>query len=390
MMKRVLSMILAAVCLLVLPLPATAAIEEERIIRFLDDLIGLLYQEELLYEDTIYVLDAMERFDEEKSWDNLQKARAMLYVARHDIAILTPPETSMDMTDQMAFLDAGLDISVMETAATGFRAEQTEMLNAFMHFRSSLLLDVFLVNDWETARRNNQIHREITEARLQYYANLTDWVLMLIDSPELEDAFRQMVAEYCPLIAVRQAENPVSMEENEASTDALLRHMEELKLEADGITGSRTDRNNRLQEQIEAGAWKEIRDNIMPVSGTPGVFAFYPPGMERGEESYCWSENGAFIPTPLPAAMPDRKPDACVIRIPDVSLEEAKEYQQNLALVGLNPVETAEEGDIWSLTYQEGDSIFTLTWENGAMTIQMLTEPVFLMPVWFPLTLQAQ
>ena len=156
MMKRVLSMILAAVCLLVLPLPATAAIEEERIIRFLDDLIGLLYQEELLYEDTIYVLDAMERFDEEKSWDNLQKARAMLYVARHDIAMLTPPETSMDMTDQMAFLDAGLDISVMETAATGFRAEQTETLNAFMHFRSSLLLDVFLVNDWETARRNKQ------------------------------------------------------------------------------------------------------------------------------------------------------------------------------------------------------------------------------------------
>ena len=79
-----------------------------------------------------------------------------------------------------------------------------------------------------------------------------------------------------------------------------------------------------------------------------------------------------------------------MIRIPDVSLEEAKEYQQNLALIGLNPVETAGKGDVWNLTYQEGESIFTLTWENGTMTIQMLTEPVFLMPVWFPLALQAQ
>ena len=111
-MKRLTTiLLLAAVFTAAACLPAgssAAAFPAETVNRLLDDLIGSQYMEEQLYGDLLGVLDAFDRFDREKSWENLQKARAALFLAKSRAARLQPPETTLTAEDQMLILDAGV------------------------------------------------------------------------------------------------------------------------------------------------------------------------------------------------------------------------------------------------------------------------------------------
>ena len=78
--------------------PATAeTAEQERAAetRMLNDLINYTFQCEILYGDVLWVLDAFDAFDADRSWDSLQKARAALIIAEEDIRRCVLPEQDM-------------------------------------------------------------------------------------------------------------------------------------------------------------------------------------------------------------------------------------------------------------------------------------------------------
>lgn len=370
----------------VVDLPAvssTATFSAETVDRLLDDLIGSLYTEEKLYGDMLSVLDAIDRFDQDNSWENLQRARAMLFLAKRDVMSLKAPETTLTEEDQMAFLEAGHNVIFMENMGLSFSGIQTNTLNTFSSLRTYLLLNIFIRDDWEIAMQNAKVNREIAECCLQYNANLATRILMIVDEPQATEMFTQLMAEYCPLTDARRATSPVSMDENTAASEALLNQVDSLVSELYPVVGAKADRNNRLSDQIDASQWEEIGRNLLKISGTPDVFLPFPSGIQNAEEHYFWMEKGEYILTPLPSEMPDRRPDACMIQIPGVSLETAKEYQQTLADYGEYPEIDYGEEDKLNLIYTDSNSIFTLGWEDSIMTITMLQEPFFMIPTWF-------
>lgn len=386
-MKRLATLLLlAAVFTAAACLPAgssAAAFPAETVNRLLDDLIGSQYMEEQLYGDLLGVLDAFDRFDREKSWENLQKARAALFLAKSRAARLQPPETTLTAEDQMLILDAGQNTIFMEHAGEDFSGKQTLTLNAYASLRANILLDVFLQDDWEIALRHVRLYREITECWLQYNANFTDWILMLVDDPQAAEQFGRLMAEYCPLTQARRAASPVSMDGNEAASGALLDRVEELIPELDLIVGAKTDRLNRLTEQVDAGRWDEIARNFTEISGMPSFLLPYPSGIQNGEESYFWMENDRYASITDLSGMPDRIPDSCRFRIPGASQEDAEAYRQDLADLGVTPgIDSGEDGKI-NLIYMYDSSVFTLAWEDGSMTVTMLEDPFPLVPYWY-------
>ena len=385
MEKNLLVWILTAALLLASVLPAGAAFAaaaSEPVTRLLDSLIRSLYQEELLFGDELTVLDAFERFDRERSWETLQLARAALSVVRQDVANLSPAEAALTAEDEKALLDMGTDISYLDLFGNDFLAEQTAFLNTCSSLQTNIMLDMFLASDWEIAMQHVRTLRSIADANLQYYANLADWTLIKIGDPQVTEAFNAVLEEYCPLIHARQSTAPVSAEENEAASDSLLRTLAELNLEISKIAGAKTERASRLNDWITAGSWEKIGKDLLSVSDLPALI-FFPARFETAEVKYFWTENDQVLPTPLPAAMPDRIPDICRVRIEGVPLEEAEEYRQALADAGVTPLRsTGEEGTLNLLYAYDGTSV-SVTWEGGTLTVLMLDNPACFVPQWY-------
>ena len=390
MKKRALFLLLAVSCLLVFSAPAVRAdpaLGEALTVRLLNDWIGMIYRYEVMYGDLLRVLDAFEAFGGERSLDRLLEARAALYLAKLDISNLKVPEIALTPEDIEAALDAGMNISFMESGPGQFTAEQTVLLNTLASLRTSILLDVFLEDDWEVAMQAVKLRRELAEINLRYNAGLTDWILMKINNPMASEQFGELMAEYCPLIHARRASSPVPEAENEAAAQALLARQAQLIADMNALDGARAERINRLTDQLQSGDWQAILDNIRVISGA-NLLLPYPPGIETGEESYFWTENDTVLPTPFPADMPRRKPDSCRMRLPGVSAEEAEAYRQDLTAAGVTPVSRTDgEGGAFTLYYDYAGSAFILAWENDTMTLTMLEEPFLLVPVWLDMLL---
>ena len=110
--------LLTLVCLLLCvcrSVPSAAAVQEDTETRLLNDLIILLQREEQIQGDMLRTLDAIGDFDREKNWNSLLSARAILSVAKRHVETRTPPETAITVNDEMILLDAGIDVSFMES-----------------------------------------------------------------------------------------------------------------------------------------------------------------------------------------------------------------------------------------------------------------------------------
>ena len=78
-----------------------------------------------------------------------------------------------------------------------------------------------------------------------------------------------------------------------------------------------------------------------------------------------------------------KAPDGCVITCPDVSLESLLDYRDAMAKSGLKCLSTREADGSCSVYYKVGESTFVFTWEDDAVQIFMLEEPICLAPVWY-------
>ena len=390
MTKRIPALFLVAVILLTavqVPVPAAAELPDEAVTRLLNDLIGFLYQEEIMCGDLQWVLDAFERFDRERSWESLLLARAQLSLAEQDIASLKMDEAAMTADDALLFLNTGIDVSFMEKSAASFQLTQSYCLNICNNLQNDIMLKMFSEEDWKIAMRFVDFVRQWTECEFQYYANMTVWTLAKIGNAEVTDPFNELLKEYCPKFYAHQAASPADEEENENASSTILRRRDELEEEYQIILGAFADRDNRLNDIIDAGSWELLSKDLMAISGTP-VFLSFPPNYSTGTVfRYYWTENGEIIPSPVPGSVPERIPDMCTIRVEGVTLEDARNYQQLLSYEGMEPFTVTEEDSSLMLSYMYSDSLFTVAWQDQALTIRMLQNPLLLIPDWYYMTL---
>ncbi len=350
--------------------------------RMMHDLLMYILQHEIIYADIQWALDAFDRFDAQKNWENLQLARSSLAIARLDISKHGWRDSEMMPEDQIELMSRGVDVSFLENAESMFEGEKTTLMNECLNLHYDIMEGVYLQDDWELCKRYVNLLKELIACDIQYLANTADWVLATLNEDEITARFNKVMDEHCPLTRAHQAEAPESPEAIEALTDSLVDHMEDLLLEESKIIGARSNRLNAMTEMIEQGDFVKIGKNMLEITDMP-LSIPYPTWFNDEDIFYYWRENGEIAKTPIPGTSLERVPDGCKISMPDVTKEELLEYQNELEAAGLPCVGSSEDDGKLSIIYEYEDSKFAFIWEDGSVTILMRENPVNFVPIWY-------
>ncbi|GEM_PF-5940010 len=383
--KLVLFMLSAFLCLFFGAAKASRAAEDESTaeIRMLNDLVGYVYQCESMYSDVLWVLDGFDRFDEARTWESLEKARASLAIAKRDIESCGLPEAEMTLSDQIELMRRGVDVSFMENLAAMFDGERTTILNICGNLHYEIMEGVFLQDDWTVSRRYVSLLKELIACDIQYLADTSDWVLASLGDASVVERFHGVMESYCPRTYASQDKVPGLPEMIEEKADRNLDRIEDLLLEQSKIIGASTNRLNAMTDLIEQGDLASIGENILPISGMP-LLLFYPVWYDDRDIYYYWRENGEVAPLPAPGTVLERIPDGCRIKIPGVSKDEVEDYRQELENAGLPSLTSSEENGKLTILYGLYDSVFALIWQEDSVSILMTENPVCFVPRWYP------
>ena len=380
------SALLAVFCFA--PVSAETGTSDTPEVRFLNDFLGYIYQSEIMYGDVLWALEAFDRFDQERDWESLQLARASLALARKEISGLKLPQQVMTLQDQIDLMQAGIDISFMESIDDQFQGEQTAMSNACVNLHFGIMDNVFLQRQWKIRMRHAAVLKKTVEADIRYLANNVDWVLASLDDEETTKQFTELLAVYCPLVHAYQSEELGTPESIESEADQILNQLDAIGLEDAEILGALTNNLNYFSDILERGELAELGKDMTEISDMPPVL-FYPEWFNDRSIYYYWKENGEILPDPVPGTVLDRIPDGCLIKMEGVTQEAFSDYLTEVREAGLPYSEIEEDEGKLTAYYEYFDSVFAMIWENGKVSVYMMENPICFVPRWYLPALQA-
>ena len=338
--------------------------------RMLNDLLGYIYQSELIYSNLQWVLDYFEKFERERNWETLQLARASLAIAKSDTAKHSLPALEMTIEDQKELMKHGIDVNFLADLDLHFTANKTSLINTFKNLTNAIMYEVFLRDDWEICVQHLGNLRKITNCYMQYSANMADWVLTSISNSATTEKFNCLLERYCP--QTYQRKNPSTLEDIEASTNKILDQIEILVMEETKILGAKKNKLNFMKYAIEKGNLELITTKI---SDMPPVI-LSPKWFDFNDVYYFWEQE-----TPKPRTKLERVPDSCLIIINDIGFDMVKTYQKDLEAKGLSCVGSKEDNKKFTILYEIGKSEFAIIWENEKVTIFMTKNPICFVPI---------
>lgn len=350
--------------------------------RMLNDLADYIYRCETIYGDLLWVLDYFEKFNGDKTWENLQFARAALADAKLYVSAYSLSESQMSREDQRELLRRGIDVSFLESRESDFKNEQTTTTNFYNNLQYGIMDGVFLEDHWELSMQLVTVLKELTACDIQYLANEADWVLASLNDDELTEKFCSLTERYCPMTRACQASVLKSSEKIEEETADLLDQIDALLLERAGIIGAHENRRNKLKELLEKEEYASIGENLAEISEMPFTLS-YPSWYDDEDYFYYWKEDGEVVGKPAPGTALERIPDGCQITINGVKKQELLDYQTELETSGLTSIGSTEKDGKLTALYEHGDSKFALIWEDNNATILMTENPVCLVPGWY-------
>lgn len=381
-MKKFFTVAVLVFLFLVTAITSQAAGETQAEMRMLNDLLGYLYNCEMIYSDLLWALDAFDKFDAQKNWENLQFARASLEIAKSDIQKRKASVPEMTAEDKKDFMKRGIDLSFFDTMDLQFNGEKTGLLTTCTMLAKNIMFEVFLEDDWEICRRNCKNEREILECDLQYLANTADWVLTILNNPDIIKKFNAVLAKNCPKTHSRQRKKPASLKEIEASVREVLNKSEKLVMKNAEILGAKNNRLNYFRDLVAKKNFELLRKNVMKIAGMP-LLIICPSWISNAKFFYYWQENGKISKTPPARSKLQRIPDGVKIEADGVRLDEVKAWVNDLRDTGLNSLELADDNDKFTVFYKIRNSEFAVIWEKGTAKILMIKNPVCLVPILY-------
>jgi len=392
-MKRILAALTAALCLCawLTACGGTAAPEPEPEgqagelpeQQLLSDWFDYLFASENLYGDMQWAISYINDFLERPSWERLQIARMALNTAKLYIEQREKPEETMTAGEYDRFLQQGMDVSFVHPEIGTFQQGKQSVLTSCLLLEYGLFQDAFGARErTNLAGYTDTLQREFCE-EVRYLALCTDNLLLTLGDDDWTRKFRSFVTENCPLIAAEQTDIKDSDALYEQASMAL-DEIEALRTQQSEELGSARASLNRMKNALENDDLEALAANAAPIDGLPLLLP-WPEwyDIENAEYYYYWSGSDGNRTYPAECDDLQNAPDGCVITCPGVSLEALLDYRDALAGTGLACVSTREEDGSCDVYFEVGGSTFVFTWEDGAVQIFMLEEPICLVPVWY-------
>ncbi|MBQ6324590.1 MAG: hypothetical protein IJI26_00815 [Clostridia bacterium] len=384
---RLLAMVMAALLLSVPAIAETGAVSDTGAVKdkLLSDFFDYLYAQEKIYSDVLWAEAYLEQYDQARSWDRLQIARAAANTAWRDIAGRELPEPGMSADDYYNLLLIGVDASFMEVSAEEYQSSRTLMQNIVMGMRYHLEDHVFESHGWESSVQHAKLVRECAEDHLRYCANTADWLLLELEDPARAEHFRAFLEENCPAIASRRTSDLADQAALEEATEQVLTRIENMIGSLAELTGQMNANLYLYEDAIASGDVSQGIGETIPIAGLPLTLP-YPWWEEKFSAqriTYYWNDAEGSMRLASTGDVLDAAPDGCVMETTGVSREDLESYKDYLESLGIVSLSSKEEDGGLTVYYSLGGSEFAFSWTEEALTLYMFEKPVCFAPVWY-------
>ncbi|MBQ8693919.1 MAG: toll/interleukin-1 receptor domain-containing protein [Synergistaceae bacterium] len=349
--------------------------------RMLNDLIGYIYNCEVIYKDLKWALEYCEDFNRKKDWTSLQLARASLAIAKSAISRRGLDKRAMTAEDYKYFMSRRIDVNFLYDLESLFKAEHLHCINSCGFLINNFMVNIFTQSDWNICVRNLKLENMILDCDIKYLANLADWFLNSLNDYNITQKFNSLLEQHCPLTRSYQRRMPEDPKSIEADTNNLLKQIKNLVYQEYDAIGAINESLNALQYNLDKKDIDAIRKDLLKISNLP-VSILMPEWFKTDYDiHYFWQdENGKVSSTPQPGSNLTRAPDICRIRVKGVSLDDVKLYQQRLTESGFPALGTENEGKQFKIFYKIKNSVFVIIWDSKQTEIFMMQNPVHLVP----------
>ena len=350
--------------------------------RLLNDLLEYLTVYEKMERSVLWTTDAFIRYDNEKSWENLQTARAALFIGEQAVSACAFPETELTTDDYFVLMDMDIDISFMEYNSFEFNSDQSDILDFFtlMHYDSTL--GILTEEEWEICMKRISFQRRMADFEFKYFALMTDWVMAALNYPETAAEFDRKMAERCPLIYAYRSKEQRDIAQIEEAGDKLLNELELLLQERAEISGATRDSLYTLDDAVEGGNLSGLVDNIIIIGDRPPILP-EPEWFDDEDIRFFWMENGTEAPAPEAGIDSLPIPDEWRITIQFVKDSQFQRYLNRLEQIGVVCVPSSgKDGNVIYACEYEGSS-FSVIRDGENVHFVMTDDPLLFVPEWY-------
>ena len=348
--------------------------------RLFDDLLDYIETSESIWANNLWLMDAFDCFDSERSWESLQTARVALYLSRQALTDCSLPETTLSRDDYFALMDMGIDVSFMDYNPAIIEGNRVTNIQLYDNLHYFLMQGMLLEEDWENCRQKIAFERKRVGQMIRYLALTADWTMAVLNDPEGAVEFDRRLAERCPMTYAYRSKGERSIDDINASIDALLIEMDDLVDDEAAVDGAMQHRLKVMTDAVETEEYSVVREDVLSVSDMPPMIPWLAWFSDK--DIVCvWNDNGAGAPSAgdVPLAMPDE----WRISMEGVDDPKFEGYLDRLRQIGT--VCAAAFGDENTVTYAceyEGRS-FSVIREGENVTFVMTGDAPEFVPNWY-------
>lgn len=338
----------------------------------LDDWYRLLQAAEEIYGGTFRVLEEMEAYAQDSTWENLLKARASCSAALVALRQMELPKPQMTQEMIDGYADAGVEINVLLREFDALESTHSSMCDTVMLLCYTLEDDVYLKTTVETTiPAMVEFYREYFRLEYGYLSQYSNYLLLEIRSEAEWDKWIAL-----PWLSVCADPWRNDSDEIMAATERTLDRIQALQTEMGSVLGLSEYTLELVQEAVDTGELDALRRELNRHGDMPGCFPT-PQWLPDVVHLYMVMDPQTQQKRLVRAGEKlTEAPAACYISCGVIEQEQVEAYVRHLQDWGIPCYgiwEDAEEA--FQVVAKSGESSMMIKW-TPEETLIYLTEPV--------------
>lgn len=354
------------------PEEVSVSIDEEKNL-LLSHMKAYLENQDVITGQFLWVLDYVDAFVADNSWDSLLKARAACIAAQDYLSELTLPEFTLTDSQYDTLIDAGIEANVVKSQYLDISNSLQSDLNSLYLLNSTLHHDIFYASNMVGLKNWSEYHRTKLKDNAEYLCLFTNSMLIQLEMPGL---WKKIPKKY-PYIAEGQGEWCDDPEQLEKDTSDLLDRYEENLLKLNTTLGLSEYTKQLIEEALQTQNLEHLKAELNTVEDVPFYLPIPDWLLEDVDYHYLFTNSKTQEKDPISAGQEiTEAPSALYVSCAGVSREDVELYLEQLDYWGYTAYEEwSEEDQTYTLFLMEGDSSAMIEWTEEK-TIFYISGPV--------------
>lgn len=306
-----------------------ASQEDQRLL--LDHMERYLAVTEDIQTQMLTLLDYVEEFSEDNSWDSLLKAKAACFSAKRYLRELKLPEFTLTDSQYEALIEAGIEADVVRKDYSGLEEEREACMDTVNLVTQMLQADVFLSANVSMFPQWIESRKAAAASTLEYTCLTVNYLLLQLD----DHGLWEKMPEAYPCISEKQAawdDDPSSLV---AKCAEVLDQYEEYISGTVAYAAASKYTLSIVEEAISTGELEQLAKQLHTIEGVPGYIPMPYWLPEDSEIFYCVDDSGTGELRLVEAGeIITQAPSVCYISCGRIPQEDVKEYLKVLDQLG--------------------------------------------------------